>query len=176
MLHFLRKHHKKITEVSTGIVLYEIFDFFYNFVFYPIVLAYWGFSDGAVIAVATSLAINIFVFWLYEYMRVDWLGAHALRELEREENKSSIAKLMTWVGKKKEHWWEKALNPIVFIALLLPIDPVIVAIHYRREHFNGLKLRDWQILILATLIANAWWLLKVELVIQALLYLWHLVF
>lgn len=176
MTTLFKRHHRRIQEIGFGIFLFEIFGALYDFIFYPFALTYWGFADGAVIAIVSSLIINVFIFWLYEYMRVDWLGAHALRELEREENKSNIAKLMTWLGKEKTHWWERVLSPLVFTTLLLPIDPVIVAIHYQREHFNGLKWRDWGILVLATLVANAWWLLKVELVIQAALYLWHLVF
>lgn len=170
------RHRRRIQEIGVGIFLYEGFNNLFDFVFYPFALTFWGLALGGTIATIAALVINAFVFWLYEYMRIDWLGAHALRQLEQEENKSSIAKLMTWVGKKKVHWWEKVLNPIVFTALLLPIDPVIVAIHYRREHFKGLFLRDWGILILATLVANLWWILKIELVIQAALYLWRLVF
>ena len=176
MAALFHKHRAKIAEIGVGLILFEAMNYVYDFAFYPFALTYWGFADGAVIAVVSSLIINVIIFWLYEYMRVDWLGAHALRQLEQEENKSNIAKLMTWLGKKKVHWWEKLLSPLVFTTLLLPIDPVIVAIHYQREHFNGLKLRDWGILILATLVANAWWLLKVELVLQALFYLWRQVF
>jgi hypothetical protein len=74
--------------------------------------------------------------------------------------------------KKKVKWWEKLANPIVFIALTLPIDPVIVAIHYRRQHFGGISARDWSIFFLATAAASAWWLLKVDLIIMAVRYLW----
>lgn len=176
MTGFLRRHHRRIQEIGTGLFLYEGFNYVYELVFYPFALIYWGYWYGAIVAVTGTLLINALVFWLYEHMRVDWLGAHALRELEQEENKSNIAKLMTWVGKKKEHWWERLMSPFIFTALLLPIDPVIVAIHYQREHFNGLKWRDWGILLVATLIANAWWLLKVGLVVEAALYLWHLMF
>jgi hypothetical protein len=105
-------------------------------------------------------------------MRVDWLGAHALRELDDKENKTHIEKLATWIGRKKITLWEKLLSPIVFVVLLLPIDPVIVAIHYRKNHFGGLTWRDWNILFWANLIANAWWLLKISLVIEAIKWLW----
>ena len=176
-LHVIAGHVRKIQEIGVGITAYESLNALYDFLFYPLALSYWGLTVGGIVVTTGALLINGFVFWLYEYMRIDWLGAHALRELEKEENRSSIARLMTWVGKKKQKWWEKILNPIVFIALLLPIDPVIVAIHYQREHFKGkLVWEDWGILLLATLVANLWWILKVELVIQALLYLFHLVF
>jgi len=176
MIAFLRRNHRKIQEIGTGLFLYEAFNYTYDLVFYPFALAYWGLMTGGVIVVGFSVIINMLVFWFYEYMRVDWLGAHALRELEHEENKSNIAKLVTWLGKKKVRWWEKLASPVVFTALLLPIDPVIVAIHFQQQHFKGLTWRDWGMLLLATLIANAWWLLKIGIIVEAVLYVWHVVF
>ncbi|HVX91404.1 MAG TPA: hypothetical protein VHC20_07385 [Candidatus Paceibacterota bacterium] len=175
MISFARRHYKKIQEIGTGIFLWESFNFLYDFIFYPFALAYWGFFVGGIIAAGLTFPINAFVFWLYEYLRVDWLGAHALRELEDEENKSNIAKLATWIGKKKTTWWEKLTSPIVFVTLLFPLDPVIVAIHYRRQHFTGLTVRDWGIFLAATAVANAWWLLKVGIVVEFLEYLWRII-
>jgi hypothetical protein len=175
MISFLHKHHRKIQEISTGIVIYEGFCYIYDLLFYPFALAYWGFVDGGMLAVGISFFINIVIFWFYEYMQVDWLGAHALRELENEENKSNIQKLLTWIGKKKEHTWEKIMNPVVFSALLLPIDPVIVAVHYQRQHFKGLVWRDWGLLLAATAIANAWWLIKIGAIVEAVKFLWNII-
>ncbi len=174
MIAWIREHRHRIQEIGFGLFLWESFNFAYDMVFYPFALAFWGLLKGGIIVASLSLLINAFVFWLYEYLRVDWLGAHALRELEDEENKSNIAKLATWIGKKKVTLREKLLSPIVFVGLLLPIDPVIVAVHYRRSHFEGLSGRDWGILFLATLVANIWWMIKVGLVVEAALYLYHL--
>ena len=176
MIGWVRKHHRKIGEISAGLFLWEGFNFLYDFIFYPFALAYWGIALGGTIVVALSFIINAFVFWLYEYMRIDWLGAHALRELEDEANKSNLQKLATWLAKKKTTWWEKLMSPIVFIGLLLPLDPVIIAIHYQRQHFSGLGWRDWGIFLVATAVANAWWLLKVGIVVEVALYIWRLLF
>ncbi len=175
MISFLRRHHRKIQEIGTGLVLWEGFNFLFDFTFYPFALAYWGLVKGGIIAVILCLIINAFVFWLYEHMRVDWLGAHALRELEAEENKSHFEKIITWLGKKKKHRWEKLADPIIFSILLIPVDPVIVAIHYQRLHFEGLEMRDWSILIVATLVANLWWLIQIGAVVAAFEFLAHLV-
>jgi hypothetical protein len=172
MLSWVQHHHKKIQEIGTGLVIYESINFVYDFMFYPFAISYWGFALGGSIAVFFTFVINTTVFVLYEYMAIDWLGAHALRQLEEKENKSALERLVTWIGKKKVKWWEKLANPIVFIALTLPIDPVIVAIHYRRQHFGGISARDWSIFFLATAAASAWWLLKVDLIIMAVRYLW----
>jgi len=175
MIGWVRRHHRKIGEIASGIVLWESFNFVFDFGFYPFSLFYWGLVEGGIIAVAVCTIINAFVFWLYEYMTVDWLGAHALRELEDEENKSALGKLATWFGKKKTTFWEKIVSPIVFIGLLLPVDPVIVAIHYRKQHFKGLGWRDWGVFFAANFVANAWWLIKVGIVVEFLEFLWRLV-
>lgn len=176
MTAWLAKHHHKIREIGTGLFLWEGFNFVYDFIFYPFALAYWGLLVGGTVVVVLSFAVNAFVFWLYEYMRVDWLAAHALRELEDKENKSNIEKLASWIGKEKLTLWEKLASPVVFVTLLFPLDPVIVAVHYRKAHFKGLGWRDWGIFAAATAVANAWWLLKVGLVVEAALYAWQYLF
>jgi hypothetical protein len=40
MISFIRKHHRKIQEIGTGIFLYEAFNFVYDFLFYPFALTY----------------------------------------------------------------------------------------------------------------------------------------
>jgi hypothetical protein len=159
-----------------GLFLWESFNFLYDWVFYPFVITVWGVVGGGIFATVLGTFINAFVFWLYEYMKIDWLGAHALRELEDKENKNNLEKLATWIGKKKTTLWERTIAPIVFIGLTLPIDPVIVAIHHRRNHFKGLGSRDWLLLIAASIAAHLWWVLKVGIVVEGIKYLWGLFF
>ena len=106
-------------------------------------------------------------------MAIDWLGAHALRQLDAKENKTSLERLMTWMGKEKVTWWERAMSPLVFVALTLPIDPVIVAVHHRRQHFHGISWHDWKIFLAANAAANAWWLLKVGTIVAAAEWLYY---
>lgn len=164
---FIGHHKRRIRDIGIGLFAYELFNYAYDFIFYPLVIATLGFVDGGAIAVGTSFIVNSFIFILYEHLRIDWLGAHALRELQDAENQSNITKLMTWMGRKKTTWWEKLLSPVVFVTLTLPIDPLIVAVHHRRQHFKGLTLHDWALLWGATAAANLWWLIKVDIVIEA---------
>lgn len=166
MITFFKKHRKRIQEIGLGLFAWETVNFIFDWIFYPFAILVWGIELGGIIGTVIAIAVNAFVFWLYDYMRVDWLGAHALRQLEDKENKSNLEKLATWLGKKKIAWWEKIASPLVFITLTLPIDPVIVAIHYRRKHFSGVGVRDWMLLVSATLAANLWWILKIGVVIE----------
>lgn len=172
----LATHHTKIRDISIGLTIYESFNAAFDLIFYPVVITTLGVVRGAALATAISLAVNILIFWAYDRLRIDWLGAHALRQLEHEENKSNIEHLITWLGKKKTAWYEKLVSPIVFVGLTLPIDPVIVAIHYRRQHFKGVTVRDWALLLAATIAANIWWAAKLGIVIAGIEFIWHLLF
>lgn len=167
----MQQHHKKIRDIGAGIAAWESFNFVYDFLFFPFAVAYWGALYGGGVASAGAFIINAVVFYLYDRFGVDWLGAHALRQLDLKEEKSALEKMMVWLGKKKVTWWEKLASPIVFVALTLPIDPLIVAIHHRKHHFTGVTRDDWKLLFFATAAANAWWLLKVEIVIEGIRYL-----
>jgi hypothetical protein len=166
MRRFIHKHRERLQEIGIGFFLYETFNFFYDWLFYPFALVYWGVVHGGIVLFAGSLIQCALMFWLYDRMRVDWLGANALRQLETKEHKNRLEHLAVWLGKEKKSLWERLLSPIVFIALTLPIDPLIVAIHYRKKHFTGITARDWFILLSAVLVANAWWLLKIEILVQ----------
>jgi hypothetical protein len=169
---WLLQHRKKIAEIGIGIFLYEgVFNPLYDFVFYPFCLAYWGLKIGGIVAVGGSLAHVAFLFWLYDHMKIDWLGAHALRQLDESENKGNLAKLAVWIGKEK-HGWEKVASPFVFVLLTLPIDPLIVAVHYRKQHFQGIGLKDWGILVASVASANAWWFIKIGVVVEFGKFLW----
>lgn len=166
MRRLVHRHRKRVQEIGLGLTLYESFNFLYDWLAYPLALAYFGLEKGALILVAGSLIQCAFMFWLYDRMRIDWLGAHALRELEAKENKNRFEHAAVWLARDKHTAWEKLITPIVFIALTLPIDPLIVALHYRKKHFHGVTMRDWGILLSAVLAANLWWLVKVGLVVE----------
>lgn len=163
---FIARHKKLIQEIGIGLFIYETINFLYDWLFYPFALVYWGVFTGGIILFSGSIIQCALMFWLYDRMKVDWLGANALRQLDDKENKSRLERLAVWLGKEKKTLWERLLSPIVFIGLTLPIDPLIVAIHYRKKHFGGVGVRDWLILLSAVVVANAWWLIKIEIVIQ----------
>ena len=165
-------HQRKTIEIGTGLFLYQTFNLIYDFVFYPFALAYWGIVNGGIIVVLGSLVSCAILFWLYDRMRIDWLGANVLRQLEMTENKSRLTKLAVWAGKKK-HGWEKVTSPFVFIFLTLPIDPLIVAVHFQKQHFNGLRRKDWAILLSSVATGNLWWLLKIGSVVELVKFTWR---
>lgn len=158
--------------MGTYLFLYEfIFNPLYDGVFYPFMIVTFGIVKGGAIAVLGSLISCAFLFWLYDRMSVDWLGANALRQMEKKQGNGRLVRLLIWIGKEK-NGWERILSPIVFIQLTLPLDPLIVAVHYRRKHFEGITWRDWGVLVAAVAAANTWWLLKIGLLIEGIRFVW----
>lgn len=162
------RHKKRIQTIGTGLFIYECFNLAYNWGFYIFSLSYWGIEDGAILAAGLSFIINAAIFWAYDHMKMDWLGAYALRELDAKENKSRFEQLAVWVSKENKTWWEKILTATAFVLVLIGIDPVIVAVHFQHEHFKGLKAYDWYILFMATAVANIWWLIRIGLLVEVI--------
>lgn len=155
------RHKKRIQTIGTGLFIFECFNFAYNYGFYLFALSYWGIVEGGIIATGLSFVFNAVIFWAYDHMKVDWLGAYALRELDAKENKNHFEQVAVWVGKMNKTLREKILTVAIFVLMLAGVDPVIVAVHFQHEHFKGLKAYDWSILTMATIVANVWWLIKV---------------
>lgn len=153
-------------------LLFESFNWVFNYPFMYLCLWHWGPAWGAIIPSVLAIAINAFIFWLYEYMKVDWLKAHAVRQLADKANKTRLEKILTWHLKPRKTMLEKACASLQFGLLLSQLDPVIVAVHYRESHFNGLTTKDWWLLIKATLSGLLIWLLVLEPTVLGIQSLW----
>lgn len=169
---WLARRVASLFQFGWPIALFLTQAWFYEHAFFPFALWLWGPIWGALIPSMGALVINVFVFWLYDYMKVDWLKAQALRELADKKNKSRLEKLVTWHLKPRHTLWQKLLGELRFTILLIPIDPVIAAIYYRENHFNGLGWRDWLLLGKATIVACMIWLLIMEPLVAVIKYIW----
>lgn len=176
---WLVRHSRDLLQFGAGFAAFETFNWMYNYLFMPFTLLKWGPVWGALISTALALAINALVYWLYDHMKIDWLKAHAMRQLADKENKTTFEKLVTFHRQPRTTWWARLKGEAQFILLLTYVDPVIVALYYREEYFQGVSWRDWWLLIRATLVACVAWLLILEgfyFLYQLVLWTWHLLF
>jgi len=173
---WLSRHKADLLQFGWPFALFEGFNWVFDKGFFPFALWYFGPFWGAIIPSATAIGINAFVFWLYDYMQVDWLKAHALRELADKENKTNLEKLLTWHMTPRTTLRERIIGEIRFALLLIPVDPTIVAIYYRANHFKGVSRRDWLVLIKATVVACVIWLAIVEPIVFVVKIAWHAFF
>lgn len=165
------------------LLTYEAFNRVYDLGFYPYALYRWGLGVGGTIVVLGSLISCAFLFWLYDYMKVDWLGVKALAKLEESEDKNWLEKLVStplkWVTKMKSSRFGWVFKPLSFILMNISIDPLIVAVHHRENHFGGISKRDWGVLLASVAVANFWWILRIGILVkvfQLAKVLWNMLF
>jgi hypothetical protein len=152
------------------LVVYECFNYTYDYLFYGYMVFTYGIAGGA-IAATGSLVQNLSMFWLYDRMGVDWMSAQELRDLEERGDLKWYERLFVWFGKRKSKLWEHTLEPIVYVLALSRLDPLLVAVHFKKSHFTGLRVGDWLNVTTAVLIANFWWLLQIGAVAYGIHYL-----
>ncbi|MEJ0053961.1 MAG: hypothetical protein WDN10_04545 [bacterium] len=173
---WLVRHRVRIKTIGTGLFLYESYNVLYDYGFYAFAILQWGLVIGSIIATLGSLIQNGLMFWLYDRQGIDWLGAHILRELEAKENKNRFERLAVWLGKAEKTRAEVVLAAVAFVGLLWRVDPLIVAVHFRREHFRGLTAKDWGILLAAVAVGNAWSILEMGIIVETFRFGWEAVF
>lgn len=171
---WLVRHKADLLQFGWPFALFEGFNWIFDKGFFPFAIWMWGPLWGAVIPGVAALTVNAFVFWLYDHMKVDWLKAHALRELADKENKTNMEKVLTWHLTPQTTLWGRIVGELRFALLLSYVDPVIIAIYYRDNHFNGVKLKDWILLVKATAVAVIIWLAIMEPLTIGAKFLWHL--
>ena len=162
MVDWMVCHKRRIIQVGVGLALYELWVHLYDFVFFPFAIYHWGPLWGGTIAVVGAFANNILVYWLYDVMKVDWLQARAVRDMADSENNSRLTKLAKLLTSEKKGIWRKLASAGIFLGLTAWIDPVIVAVHFRKEHFKGISRWDWFLLLAASASGCVVWLLGSE--------------
>lgn len=172
---WLVSHKRKIAEMGTGLFLYGIFNWVFNYPLYMAVVGYYGLVYGGLMMAFLSFIQCGILLVVFDKMKIDWVGATYLKDVERQqEKKSRIEKILVWVLKKESQSASGKMVKIgIFIILSAFVDPFIVAVHYRRKQFDGVSVRDWVILFVAVLIANLYWTLRTGILVLAVKELWQ---
>ena len=159
-LKFLKKFNLKI--LAIGHIVFHSSDYAFDYVLYPFVIYKLGFSIGFVVMALFSAAICLFMLFLYDWLKKDWLGIEAVKEIVEEffsELKQEARKSWRMRGKKFLYWIFHRNKVGQFLFLSLHFDPLITTIYMREGHheYKGFSLRDWKIFWGSVLVSNFWW-------------------
>jgi len=168
-LFWLKHSRGRILAVGWRLVLFEVFNFLFDYPLYAWAMGSLGLIQGWLVMTAFSLILCIGIFWYYDRAKVDWLFANAAREWEKETTEDSgwLRRIIVKIYKFRNGF----AGILVFIVASLNIDPVIVAVHYRKSQFGGIGLRDWSILVASVTIGNIWWGAQIGLLVEILKWL-----
>jgi hypothetical protein len=157
---WIKKFNLKI--IAVGLVVFNSFDYAFDYVLYPYVIYQMGPLRGGVIMAILATVICLLLLWIYDVLERDWLGIETIKETVEEffKEEEDIAR-RSWRrhGKNIAKWVFHKNKIGQFLFLSIHFDPLITAIYMRPGYhlYNGLTKRDWKIFIGSTIVSNAWW-------------------
>lgn len=146
--------------VTLGHALKKIEEFLFDYMLYPIVIAWamltYGSSDGMIIGGIimgiASAAICMLWLWIYFLLKVDFLAVEYARLVRDYDGSGGMwSKFRSLILRSKI---------LAFFFLSLVKDPFVTIAYVRHgasDDYDGLSLGDWIIFWLSVIIANAWW-------------------
>lgn len=163
---WLKRSWDGILATGWRLVTYEIFNYTFNYPLYIWAMGSLGLVRGWSVMALISLVVCVGFFWRYDRDGVDWLFANAAREWEEgtEESSGWFRKMLVRISRSRDGY----TGILTFVIASINLDPVIVAVHYRKVHFQGIGLRDWSILFASVAIANLWWGARIGLFVEIL--------
>lgn len=157
----------------TGSSFIYVTGWLFDYVLYPFVIFTAGLSIGFVIMVFLSFLSCVLMFFIYDYLKKDFLAIEYSKEkidlLITDDQKSRFKRAMLWILKRSR---------IALFVLLSVYDPFIATVFMRKgaHQYNGLKARDWRILAVSLLIGNGIWAVSVFTGLTLFQYLYEVVF
>ena len=178
-LKLLKKFNLKI--LAVGHIIFHTFDYGFDYVLYPFVIYKLGYSEGFVVMALLSAAVCLFITWVYDWLKKDWLGIEAVKEIVEEffaELKEEAQMSWRLRGKKFLSWIFHKNTAGQFLFLSLHFDPLITTIYMRKGHhsYNGFNKRDWGIFWGSVAVSNLWWSFLAIIVVEAIKNFFHFVF
>jgi hypothetical protein len=171
----------RIAIIVLGQTFNAILDWFFNNPLYGYVIERFGLREGYFIMTAASFLVCLALIRFYDWLKVDWLGIEVAKEAQ-EFGPVWIKNLNIHAGLGRILWWPFsqiillllwAVNKggfIAFTALSIYTDPFITTVYMRKGwgEYNGLSKKDWMIFLASTFVSNAYWSIRVSLLLNVL--------
>lgn len=141
----------RLLELAVGLSANQVLVYVLDYGLYPYAIYQFGIFRGGAAMAAFSLLVCIVVLWLYDWSKRDWLGIEAIKRMKSYEGKSRSGRFLVWLMQKGD--------PVAVVALSIKFYPFITMLYLRRGEFNGMRRRDWTILLASWVIGNVYWIL-----------------
>ncbi len=144
--------------LATGLVLRNAINYPFDYVVYPIVLAWLGSVIGGIVLLFLGLFINILIIRAYDWSKTDWFLIEKLKSVQDSDEKTLFVRLLQFFRRSKV---------LTFLILCLD-DPVTVTLYFRKGNYryNGMTAYDWKIFLLSNVFSNLYWIVGWSLVIE----------
>jgi len=143
---------------AAGLVLRNAIDYPFDYVVYPIVLAWLGSVKGGIVLLILGVFINILIIRAYDWSKTDWFLIEKLKSLQEDSQETLFIRVLKFFRK----------SSILTFLILCIDDPVTVTLYFRKGNhmYNGMTAYDWKIFLLANVVSNLYWIVGWSLVIE----------
>ena len=145
----LRPVSTRAMELTAGIAAAWLVRQAFDYALYPLVIYKLGLLKGGVAMALFSCAASIVSIKVYDFLKRDWLGIEAIKELKTYAGESKIRRITMWIMSKSD--------PVVFAFLSVKFDPFITTAYLRKGRYSGLTGRDAAIFVSSLVLGNAYW-------------------
>jgi hypothetical protein len=145
----LRPARTRAVELTTGIATAWLVRQAFDYGLYPFIIYKFGILKGGVAMALLSCAASIISIKAYDFLKRDWLGIEAIKELKAYAGGSKIRRITAWIMNKSD--------PIVFAFLSLKFDPFITTAYLRKGRYSGLTGRNAAVFVSSVALGNAYW-------------------
>ncbi len=196
LFEWFTKKREAIVVLGWRLALYGAFNLVYDRPLYALAIGFLG-TRGWMLMTLGSLLQNSYMFWRYDRNNLDWLFVNAVDDWEVREKESGeptwfqktgvgrsiVGRCISWLWQLPRYvflWlairllrFKKSRYGILAIpALVLKLDPLIVAVHYKKIG-RGAKPRDWGVLLFTVVLANLYWGVQIEFLVKILEWLYR---
>lgn len=163
-LSWLRRHRRRLAEIGAGHAIYATFNWLFDNVLYVYVIYRLGLVTGGAVMTFLSLIQCGATLVIYERMRIDWVGAGTLAELQHLPNPAWWQRIILWAQERG--------SAVIFLALCIFQDAFITTAYFRQGRFDGLRGKVWHIFLASVLVSNVYWTLRSGVVVAVLAAVW----
>lgn len=162
---WIDRNRSHLMEIGTGLIIYATFRWLFENVLYVYIIYRFGLFVGGAIMTFLSVGICSGTLFLYQHMRIDWVGAGILARFSSVPNPSWWQRIISW-GMSRG-------SSVIFLVLSIFQDPFITTSYFRQGRFGALQVRDWKIFFGSVLVGNLYWTLRSGIVVAILESAWR---
>jgi len=140
---------RRTVELSTGFIVWKIYDYLFDYALYPFVIWKLGPWRGGPLMASLSLFICLLFLRVYDRLRRDWIGLEFVKGLRHYRGRSRWQKALAWLVSRGD--------VMAFLVLSAKFGPFITTAYLRKGAYNGMTGRDWSIFMASWLLGNALW-------------------
>ncbi len=145
-----RKVLRRTGELASGLLVWNVTDYVFDYALYPFVVWKLGPVGGGGIMALASLVFCLVLLRIYDGLRRDWLGIEFVKGLRHYEGRSRWRRWLAWLLARGDG--------VAFVVLSAKYDPFITTAYMRHGAFTKMNRRDWAIFLGSWLLSNLIWI------------------